>query len=288
MLTHSPQQDKSNKLIGWMEGAFDAIQKKYLRQLVLLISTEDVDQSTVIESYIFKFGYNPDGSTVLDAYNSNGTKIGSTEAIKKPTLKLLRSVIMVTHSLDPLPEDVVISMRLSYYEDAVPEGYEPPGFKEAESDELYYGEETPTSIRLGKVDTGYHTVLVRVKTAGNQFLADPVVESSQQTITDESSQQTITEDDAREEVETHSDHEYQIEESLLPAPSTVVADANQIDNVNLPPYTPSINSSVNEEGSPDARPSAEEIMYRTPSLMRQMFFSPHMRRQRSVRCRYGT
>ena len=279
MLTHTPQQDNSNKLIDWMEGAFDAIQKKYLRQLVLLISTEDVDQSTVIESYIFKFGYNPDGSTVLDAYNSNGTKIGSTEAIKKPTLKLLRSVIMVTHSLDDLPEDVVISMRLSYYEDAVPEEYEPPGFKEAENDELYYGEETPTSIRLGVVDTGYHTVLVRVKTAGNQFLADPVVESSQQ---------TITEDDAGEEVETHSDHEYQIEESLLPAPSTVVADANQIDNVNLSPYTPSINSSVNEEGSPDARPSAEEIMYRTPSLMRQMFFSPHMRRQRSVRSRYGT
>ena len=282
MLTHTPQQDNSNKLIDWMEGAFDAIQKKYLRQLVLLISTEDVDQSTVIESYIFKFGYNPDGSTVLDAYNSNGTKIGSTEAIKKPTLKLLRSVIMVTHSLDDLPEDVVISMRLSYYEDAVPEEYEPPGFKEAENDELYYGEETPTSIRLGVVDTGYHTVLVRVKTAGNQFLADPVVESSQQ---------TITEDDAGEEVETHSDHEYQIEESLLPAPSTVVADATQIDNVKLPPYppyTPSINSSVNEEGSPDARPSAEEIMYRTPSLMRQMFFSPHMRRQRSVRSRYGT
>ncbi|XP_027488398.1 HORMA domain-containing protein 1-like, partial [Corapipo altera] len=51
----------SSQLVKWMLGCYDALQKKYLRQIVLAVYTQPEDPQTVTECYHFKFKYTPHG-----------------------------------------------------------------------------------------------------------------------------------------------------------------------------------------------------------------------------------
>ncbi|KAJ8299424.1 hypothetical protein KUTeg_023484, partial [Tegillarca granosa] len=84
------------QVIKWVKGCFDALDKKY----------------TVIESYTFKFSYNNHGG--MDIYR-NDKKVSSaySEAeTKKATIRLLRTIVVLTQNLDSLPDDVMMTMKL--------------------------------------------------------------------------------------------------------------------------------------------------------------------------------
>ena len=52
-------------------------------------------------------------------YFSNGSKITgaySEAETKKATIKLLRTIVVLTQTLKPLPDDVMMTMKLLYYD----------------------------------------------------------------------------------------------------------------------------------------------------------------------------
>ncbi|XP_022083801.1 HORMA domain-containing protein 1-like [Acanthaster planci] len=155
------------QVIKWVKGCFDALDKKYLRALTIGIYVDPDEPDTVIESYTFKFSYQGEG---IQIYRNDKKIAGATTEAetKKATTRLLRTIVVLTQSLKSLPDDVIMTMKLLYYDDVTPADYEPPGFQPAETDSFHF-EEEPMNIRVGDVSTSFHTVKLRIKTDRKQF-----------------------------------------------------------------------------------------------------------------------
>lgn len=158
----------ASQVIKWVKGCFDALDKKYLRLLIIGIYVDAEDPNSVIESYTFKFSYSTQCG--VDIYR-NGKKITSahsTDKTKKETIQLLRTIIVLTQSLQPLPDNVMMTMKILYYDEVTPADYEPPGFKPSTCDSFRFQDE-PVNIKLGDVSTPFHSVKMRIKTDKQQF-----------------------------------------------------------------------------------------------------------------------
>ncbi|KAK7099160.1 HORMA domain-containing protein 1-like isoform X2 [Littorina saxatilis] len=158
----------ASQVVKWVKGCFDALDKKYLRMLIIGIYVDVEDPQTVIESYTFKFSYSTQCG--VDIYR-NGKKISSahsTENTKKETIQLLRTIIVLTQTLQPLPDNVMMTMKILYYDEVTPADYEPPGFKASDFDAFQFHDE-PVNIKLGDVETPFHSVKMRIKTDKKQF-----------------------------------------------------------------------------------------------------------------------
>lgn len=172
------------QVIKWVKGCFDAIEKKYLRMLIIGIYVDPEDPDTVIESYTFKFSYTSNGEGGIDIYR-NDKKISSAYSAtetKKATIRLLRTIVVLTQTLKSLPDDVMMTMKLLYFDDVTPNDYEPPGFKAAQSDNFQF-EEEPMNIKVGDVVTPFHSIKMRIKTDKSQFeMEDEDIEKNKEEI----------------------------------------------------------------------------------------------------------
>lgn len=97
--------------------------------------------------------------------------------IKKATVSLLRTLVSMTSTLQPLPDERTISIAL-FYNESAPTDYQPPHFRQATThEEKLSFESTPVKIKLGTVTTNHHEVSVKVKTVVDSF-AEASVENS--------------------------------------------------------------------------------------------------------------
>ncbi|NWI88917.1 HORM1 protein, partial [Pitta sordida] len=154
----------STQLVKWMLGCYDALQKKYLRQIVLAVYTHPEDPETVTECYHFKFKYTHRGP-LLD-FGSKDKECDSTISCadtRKASILLIRKIYILMQNLSPLPNDVCLTMKLLYYDEVTPPDYQPPGFKEAESEGLIFNEE-PMYLNVGEVPTPFHLLKLKITT----------------------------------------------------------------------------------------------------------------------------
>ncbi|XP_067846226.1 zebrafish testis-expressed 38 [Heptranchias perlo] len=154
----------ASKVVKWMMGCFDALEKRYLRTIVLGVHRDPEDPNSIIESYQFKFKYTADGPK-LDILSKNkhiGTEV-SLQDTKKASILLIRKLFVLMQSLEILPNDVSLTMKLFYYDEVTPPEYQPPGFKEGECDAVWF-EGTPVHFKVGDVPTPFHMMKVRVTT----------------------------------------------------------------------------------------------------------------------------
>ncbi|XP_041890439.1 HORMA domain-containing protein 1 isoform X1 [Corvus kubaryi] len=154
----------STQLVKWMLGCYDALQKKYLRQVVLAVYTQQEDPQTVTECYHFKFKYTHKGP-LLD-FGSKDKKSDSTITCadtKKASILLIRKIYVLMQNLSPLPSDVCLTMKLLYYDEVTPPDYQPPGFREAKYGGMMFNEE-PMYLNVGEVPTPFHMLKLRITT----------------------------------------------------------------------------------------------------------------------------
>ncbi|XP_069734913.1 HORMA domain-containing protein 1 isoform X2 [Phaenicophaeus curvirostris] len=185
----------SAQLVKWMLGCYDALQKKYLRMIVLAVSifeklsilrwmlrdtcdshpvssfcskiqvyTHPEDPQTITECYHFKFKYTHNGP-LLD-FGSKNKKNESTITCadtKKASILLIRKIYVLMQNLSPLPNDVCLTMKLFYYDEVTPSDYQPPGFKEGECEGVIF-EGEPMYLNVGEVPTPFHMLKVKVTT----------------------------------------------------------------------------------------------------------------------------
>lgn len=108
---------EANTILDWIQkGCFDALEKKYLASLVFGIYLDSKNPNDFEEQYEFKFDYQN---------NIISSQLGE---ISSCTRSLVRKLLLLTQSLEPLPENAYITMKL-YYHDHTPIDYEPPLFK---------------------------------------------------------------------------------------------------------------------------------------------------------------
>ncbi|KAJ8398432.1 hypothetical protein AAFF_G00426870 [Aldrovandia affinis] len=84
-------------------------------------------------------------------------------SVKRASILLVRKLYTLMQNLGPLPDSVCLNMKLSYYDEVTPQEYQPPGFKEGNSDSMVF-EKEPVNLTMGEVVTPFHTLKVDVTT----------------------------------------------------------------------------------------------------------------------------
>ncbi|XP_067425552.1 HORMA domain-containing protein 1 isoform X1 [Emydura macquarii macquarii] len=154
----------STQLVKWMLGCYDALQKKYLRMVVLAVYTHPEDPQTVTECYQFKFKYTNKGPVMdFTSKNKGNDSIITCTDTKKASILLIRKIYVLMQNLGPLPNDVCLTMKLFYYDEVTPPDYQPPGFKEGDCDTMVF-EGEPMYLNVGEVPTPFHMLKVKVTT----------------------------------------------------------------------------------------------------------------------------
>ncbi|XP_041063757.1 zebrafish testis-expressed 38 [Carcharodon carcharias] len=153
----------ASKVVKWMMGCFDALEKRFLRTIILGVHRDPEDPNSIIESYQFKFKYTADGPKLDILSNVIGDTEVSLQDTKKASILLIRKLFVLMQSLEILPNDVSLTMKLFYYDEVTPPDYQPPGFKQGECDAVWF-EGTPVHFKVGDVPTPFHMMKVRVTT----------------------------------------------------------------------------------------------------------------------------
>lgn len=154
----------ASQIVQWMQGCFDAIQKKYLKTVILSIYTDPENPQKVTEFYQFRIQYTNNGAQ-MDFESKNKTRMSSMACgnTKKASILLVRKLYTLMQNLGALPDNVCLNMKLAYYDDVTPQDYQPPGFKEADGDTMEF-EREPVKLNMGEVATQYHTLKLDMAT----------------------------------------------------------------------------------------------------------------------------
>lgn len=155
-------------LLDWLEkGVFQTIKLKYLRALSLSIFLEEENPTDLYENYIFTFNYTGNNvSMSIDKQDlvQNESVTPQNEIItlkdsRKMVQQLMRRFIIITQTLEPLPDEKFLNLRLLFNEN-VEQDYQPLLFKDA----TFQSRATikiPRSLdvdtfNVGNLNTGYH------------------------------------------------------------------------------------------------------------------------------------
>ncbi|TGZ59909.1 hypothetical protein CRM22_008833 [Opisthorchis felineus] len=168
----------SSKVVYWLRGCFDAIDRQYLKSaLISLYCREDAnrpsinlyDSCKIVESYAFKLAY---GESAVEVDGAAGDNVVSRSRLLPPavsqaeiqaaTINLLKTINAVGEKTKRLSGDLFMTMRLQYTDDT-PEDYVPPGFKKAD-DIVFQFDGTPANIRVGIVKTAHHSLKMHLQT----------------------------------------------------------------------------------------------------------------------------
>ncbi|XP_010470642.1 PREDICTED: uncharacterized protein LOC104750536 isoform X2 [Camelina sativa] len=169
-----PMDAESRRLIDWMEkGVYDALQRKYLKTLMFCIC-ETVD-GPMIEEYAFSFSYSDsDSQNVMMNINRTGSKknggtFNSTADItpnqmRSSACKMVRTLVQLMRTLDKMPDERTIVMKLLYYDDVTPPDYEPPFFRGCTEEEAQYvWTKNPLRMEIGNVNSKHLVLTLKVK-----------------------------------------------------------------------------------------------------------------------------
>ncbi|XP_020988149.1 meiosis-specific protein ASY1 isoform X2 [Arachis duranensis] len=172
-----PLDAESRRLIDWMEkGVYDALQKKYLKTLLFCVC-EAVD-GPMIEEYAFFFIYQSDSEKQEVSMNINRTgnkkqggtfKCNSTTEItpqqmRSSACKMIRTLVQLMRTLEKMPDERTILMKLLYYDDVTPADYEPPFFRGCSEVEAYHPwVKNPLKMEVGNVNSKHFVLALKVR-----------------------------------------------------------------------------------------------------------------------------
>ncbi|PIA65332.1 hypothetical protein AQUCO_00100660v1 [Aquilegia coerulea] len=170
-----PMDAESRRLIDWMEkGVYDALQKKYLKTLLFCIC--EAIEGPMIEEYAFSFSYSDsDSQEVSMNINRMGNKKGATfksnrsadvtpNQMRSSACKMVRTLVQLMRTLDRMPEERTILMKLLYYDDVTPIDYEPPFFRGCSEQEANNSwTKNPLKLEVGNVNSKHLVLALKVK-----------------------------------------------------------------------------------------------------------------------------
>ncbi|SSD61890.1 uncharacterized protein SCODWIG_03651 [Saccharomycodes ludwigii] len=161
---------ESDIFLDWIEkSVFKCLKLKYLKGISLGIFLDKENPEDLIENYLFSFGYSDKENAIsLKINNVDQVKLGLLD-VRKAIQQLMRRFIILTQSLDPLPDKKYLSMRL-LFNDNCPVDFQPDFFKDASFDSVVpkIGISTKNKLNIGKIDTSQHKVALQVLSTINE------------------------------------------------------------------------------------------------------------------------
>lgn len=130
----------------------------------------------MIEEYAFSFSYpNTSGDEVAMNLSRTGSKKNSAtfksnaaevtpDQMRSSACKMIRTLVSLMRTLDQMPEERTILMKLLYYDDVTPEDYEPPFFKCcADNEAINIWNKNPLKMEVGNVNSKHLVLALKVK-----------------------------------------------------------------------------------------------------------------------------
>uniref|UniRef100_A0A6N2K9R7 HORMA domain-containing protein n=1 Tax=Salix viminalis TaxID=40686 RepID=A0A6N2K9R7_SALVM len=156
-------------------GVYDALQKKYLKTLLFCVC--ETTEGPMIEEYTFSFSYsNSESQEVSMNINRTGNKkqggtfkYNSTTEItpnqmRSSACKMVRTLVQLMRTLDKMPEERAVLMKLLYYDDVTPADYEPPFFRGCTEEEAHNAWiKHPLQMEVGNVNSKHFVLALKVK-----------------------------------------------------------------------------------------------------------------------------
>ncbi|GMH35357.1 hypothetical protein BSKO_03225 [Bryopsis sp. KO-2023] len=187
--------EEAKRLTEWVEnGVYHALKKGYLKTVLFGICNDE-EGLDLIEEYIFSFSYSSNGEVemglVADMKNKR-TDLFQNKKRKKPVemsqlkyqvCRLMRHLVSICQTLDKVPEERFLFMKLMYH-DHTPDDYEPPHFVPYPAEKKGRFKHKPFTMHVGSVKTDNHEVSLNVKTMLDYTPHDEA-ESDDETVNDE-------------------------------------------------------------------------------------------------------
>ena len=243
-------------------GAFDALEKNYLRELIFLVYLDPTKPEVIQEMYTFSFSYNEGIITMgLGKDSTKEKKEVKMEELKGETQALLRQISMVIQGLQKLPEEAYLAIQLTYYDEVTPVDYEPEGFRP------HHAKEVPMPagsyrVSLGKVNTGFHALRLQMDSrqpGGETFVNDSyVAESQSQSQSQQMSEETPVEagGDFSQSLSLEEHHTQDMEDQLIQPDTQQMSEEavslSQLDSPDSPASTVSLAVKVESTSSSPA------------------------------------
>ncbi|KAI8005683.1 Meiosis-specific protein ASY1 [Camellia lanceoleosa] len=130
----------------------------------------------MIEEYAFAFSYsNSESQEVSMKINRTGNKQGGTfkcnsltevtpNQMRSSACKMVRTLVQLMRTLDRMPEERTILMKLFYYDDVTPVDYEPPFFRSCTEQEAHNPwTKNPLKMEVGNVNSKHFVLALKVK-----------------------------------------------------------------------------------------------------------------------------
>ncbi|CAM9134818.1 unnamed protein product [Chrysoparadoxa australica] len=161
-------EEQGYRLTRWLEdGVFEALTMNYLRRLDFLIVepvTGDRKDDKLIERYSWSFEYPVPGEVRFD----DGKKM-TQGGVKDQIVKLIRNLIEFSNTLEDLPGHRYLTLKLHYYEDITPPGWQPKHFRDEDPDTLSSFQQGHLRINLGQLATPHHNMKMRFEGADREL-----------------------------------------------------------------------------------------------------------------------
>ncbi|XP_043116998.1 HORMA domain-containing protein 1 [Puntigrus tetrazona] len=159
----------AQQIVQWLQGCFDALQRRYLRMVVLSIYCDPDNPQKVTECYQFKIKYTENGPQMdFESKNGHSESKMACDNTQKSSMLLVRKLYMLMQHLGPLPDNICLNMKLFYYDEVTPQEYQPPGFKDDDNETLLF-EREPVNLTMGEVVTPFHSLRMNVSTEQNRL-----------------------------------------------------------------------------------------------------------------------
>lgn len=158
------KSSRADLFLDWIDkGATDAIRKGYLKSLSFSVFLDRNDPTNLQEVYTFFFDYKND-DVRLSINDQENEQINLLDS-RKMMQRLMKRFIIITQSLEPLPEEKYISMRM-LFNDKCPKDYQPPYFKDASSEPSVFlkapKNTTVDEYSAGSINTSFHNIQLKV------------------------------------------------------------------------------------------------------------------------------
>lgn len=172
------KSNEADLLLNWLEkGVFQSIKLKYLKALSLGIFVNEDDPTDLLENYTFMFGYDDSNNVHMKVGSDRDNEVDSISLLdsRKMAQQLMRRFIIITQSLEPLPQKKFLTLRLMFNESA-PTDYQPQLFRDATYDRpaiIKVPQSTDLdTFSVGSLDTKHHKISLKVLSAADCDIED--------------------------------------------------------------------------------------------------------------------
>ncbi|KAF0718694.1 Aste57867_1544 [Aphanomyces stellatus] len=173
-VSRDPSMVDAFAITQWLEaGIFDAMGKNYLDQAVFCIYALGKNKSPdhLLESYTYKVKNTVDGSTLSTSFTGMQPIDSHPENVKAQAIQMIRNLVSITNTLEPLPKNRFITMKLSFNE-SCPADWQPQYFHTLSPDlSESFGKPT-LKLDVGRMATPFHAVSMKLQAPEDAFMAE--------------------------------------------------------------------------------------------------------------------